>query len=156
MAKVSLKIKHFFDGVYMYLGLLLAMIGVIFLLFDIVVSGIFLFLSILVFTTVYKLSIDTKNGFYRKYIWFLGLKKGKKYPFSTINKLILRKRKYEHQLSSKMPNGIVEYEVYKAYIVFDKSNQLLIGESKNRNKIEKRVAKLRDQLSLEVQDLTAD
>ena len=66
------------------------------------------FLALLVFSTVYKLSVFKDEGYYRKYLWFMGFKKGKKVNFSSIDKLLIMKHHHEHQLSKKNPDAVVE------------------------------------------------
>ena len=153
MSKVAFKVKHYFDGVYMYLGVLFAMLGLIFMILDVVVALVFLFLTLLVFSTIYKLAIYKDEKIYHDYLWIFGLKKGKKYTFESIDKLVMTKGKYKQRFNSRGSTTVIEYDIYKAYIVFDQDKKILIGESKNAAKVEKQVAKLRDKLGLEVDDL---
>lgn len=154
MKKVTVKVKHFFDGVYMYIGLLLAMLGVIFLLFDVIVAGIFFVFSLLVFSTVYKLAVFKDQGYYRNYLWLLGIKKGDKVKFNSIDGLLIDKHKHEHHLSKRKPDAMIEYMLFRGYIIFDGNKKVLVCETKNRSKIEKRISKLRDELGVNVIDST--
>ena len=152
MDKVTVKVRHFFDGVYMYIGLLLSMLGVIFLLFNYIISLILFFGSLLVFSTVYKLAIFKEAGYYKNYLWIFGIKKGTKIEFYTLDGLMIEKHKHEHHLSKKNPDATVEYTVYSGYLVFDGEKKVSIGDSKNKAKIEKKISKLRDKLDVIVLD----
>jgi hypothetical protein len=152
MDKVVVKVRHFFDGVYMYIGLLLAMLGVIFLLFNFVVSLILFFGSLLVFSTVYKLAIFKEAGYYKNYLWLFGFKKGRKIMFKSLDGLMMEKHKHEHHLSKKNPDATIEYTVYSGYLIFDGEKKVSIGDSKNQTKIEKKISKLRDKLGISVLD----
>ena len=156
MKKTTIQIKHFFGGVYMYLGLLFAMLGVIFLIFDLRVSIALLFISILVFSTVYKLAIVKEKGYYQDYLWLLGIKIGRKRSFKSLDSLILNKFKYKQKLNSRGSSTVIEYDLYKGFIVFDGDNKVFIGESKKRSKIDKRIHELKDAYQLEVIDKSGE
>ena len=152
MNKVTIKVKHFFEGVYMYTALLMVMLGVIFLLYDLVVAFLFFFLSLLVFSTVYKLAVFKDEGFYKNYLWFMGIKKGSKVKFKSIDGLMIVQIKHAHHLSKNNPDAVLEYTLFRGYIIFDGHKKVLIGQSKNQAKIEKKISKLRDELGVNVID----
>lgn len=152
MDKVTVKVRHFFDGVYMYIGLLLAMLGVMFLLFNYIISLILFFGCLLVFSTVYKLSIFKESKYYKSYLWFLGIRKGTRIDFETMDGLVIEKKTYEHRLSKKNPDASIEYTVYSGYLIVDGEKKISIGDSKNKAKIEKKISKLRDKLGISVFD----
>lgn len=152
MNKTTIPVKHLFGGVYMYLGLLFAMIGVIFFLFEIWVSLVLIFVSILAFTTVQKLSIVKEHGYYHTYTWLLGIKIGRKIPFQSIDYLLINKNTYVQRIRVRGGGSVTEYDMYKGYIVFDHDIKVFIGESKKKSKIEKRMQLLKENYQLELID----
>lgn len=140
----------------MYAGLLCGVLGLPLLIYEPIVAAILIFLFFLVLSTVYKLDIFIEDGVYHDYLWLLGMKKGKKYEFKKIDNLILSKHTYKQRLNSRGSSTVIEYDLYKGFIVFDDDNKVLIGESKRKIKIEKRISKLKKELTVTVLDTTEE
>ncbi|MDH5366496.1 MAG: hypothetical protein OEW67_05875 [Cyclobacteriaceae bacterium] len=154
MNKISIKVKHYFNGGFVYLGLLFGIIGVIFLVFEPIFFVILIFLSVIIYSTAYKLDIYKDECIYHDYLWFLGMKRGKKYDFNTIDKLIIDRETNKQRLNSRGSSTVIEFDLYKGFVVFDEDIKVQIGESKRKRKIEKRISKLKKELDIPVMDIT--
>lgn len=154
MNKITIKVKHYLEGVYMFIGVILGMVGFMFILYNPTISVVFIFFALLSFTTVYKIAVDTQKKTYRDYLWILGLKKGNKHSFNNIDKLFFTKHQYSQKMHIKGTSSTIKYDLYSAYIQFDGDNKVLIGESKHQSKIERKLAELKKKLKVEVEDLT--
>lgn len=149
---IKFKSKHYFHGVYMFVGSLFVMISLMAILYEPIISIILLVLSIIVFTTVYKVRIDLNEKTCFDYIWFLGFKKGEKFTFDEVTRVNMYKNSVSQRLNSRGSSSTFHYTLYKGVIIFDNNRTVYVGESKDKDKMLDKLQGIAVKLHAEVKE----
>ncbi len=141
MKKVDFKTSPYFSGIFIFLGIFLLLIGLAALFIDVMDASILLFVSFMILTTHYRLSIDLDTKTFHDYTWFLGFKNGEKGKFESIEYLFLKKNRVSQKMQLKAANTTVRKEVYDGYIKFSETEKIHLFTKDNKKDI---LAKLRE------------
>lgn len=130
-------VKFYFDKEIRVLGLLIAWFSWLVGLFS---FSIWMFLlsllvGIVLFTTLYEVTLNKREGYYQRALYSLGLRFGKKRPFVKIESCLIIKGTYT-DLYMVGPFGISsDGDLYHAFLKFSHGEVLQIGSDKSRSKL---------------------
>ena len=130
---IDFKTSPFFSGRIIFVGILLAVFG-LFVAMKSMLAGLILFtISVLIFTTHYRLRIDFAKKVYFDYVWFLGLKNGDHGKFDRIEYLFIKKSRVSQKMNHIVISSTIQNEIYDGYLKFSDGEKihLLTKESKD-------------------------
>jgi hypothetical protein len=133
MAVIDFKTSPFFSGRIIFVGILLAVLG-LFVAVKSILAGILLFIvSVLIVTTHYRLRIDFAKKVYFDFVWFLGLKNGDQGKFDEIEYLFIKKSRVSQKMNHIVISSTIQNEIYDGYLKFSNGEKihLLTKESKD-------------------------
>ncbi len=130
---VDFKTSGYFSWPIIFLGILLALVGLAVLLKNTIVGLILFFVSTIIFTTHYRLRIDFDTHLYQDYLWILGLKNGNKRKFQTIEYLFIQKNKVGQTMNHMVASTTIRKEVYDGYLKFSDQDKIHVT-TKDRKK----------------------
>lgn len=133
MNMIDFKTSPFFSGRIIFVGILLAVFG-LFVAMKSMLAGLILFtISVLIFTTHYRLRIDFAKKVYFDYVWFLGLKNGDHGKFDRIEYLFIKKSRVSQKMNHIVISSTIQNEIYDGYLKFSDGEKihLLTKESKD-------------------------
>ncbi|MCK5278876.1 MAG: hypothetical protein KAK04_10060 [Cyclobacteriaceae bacterium] len=134
-------VKYYFDKEVRILGFLIALfswvIGVAFESWWIFILSVVI--GSLLFDTHYEIILNRNKKYYKRSIYLLGIRLGKRVYFQAIDNCNIVKGKYT-DLYMLGPFGIsTEGEMYHAFIKFSDGQLVQIGKSKNRVTLIKKI-----------------
>ncbi len=151
--KISIITGNYFPPAIVFLGSLMLLAG-LFLIFDYVaISLMLILLSLIIFTTRYRLDIDFNQQFYQDHLWIAGFKKGKKTKYSRIDCLFLKQNRYRQTVNSLISSMTKHGTEYRGYILIDDTDILLCTSDK-KARVMKRLENLAKQLKVPMLDYT--
>jgi hypothetical protein len=90
------------------------------------------FISLVIFTTHYRLSIDQDSKVYHDYLWILGFRSGEKGRFNTLEYIFIKKSSVSQTMRMRVASSTIQKEVFDGYLKFSDQHKihLLTLESK--------------------------
>ena len=142
--------SHYFSGSIILLGLMLP--GLLIASINILSTLPFLFISLIIFTTHHRLQVDFKNKVYRQYVWLLGLKRGEKVSFETIEYVFVKKNKVQQSMHSRVSTTTVHSEVYEGFLRFSEKDKIHLITSSKKGPLVKKLITIAGQLNVQILD----
>jgi len=147
-------VKFYFDEELRFLGLLLALFS--WLIGGLSESWILFFLSAIIgsilFSTHYEVSLNRDKKYYKRSLFILGIRFGRKVNFNFIEYCTILKGKYT-DLYMVGPFGIsTEKEMFRAFIKFSDNQLVQIGKNKNRKKLVEKINFFRFDYGIDIID----
>lgn len=124
MNKIDFKISGYFPGHIMLLGILLVFIGLPVLFVNPIIGLILWFISLIIFTTHYRLSIDQDRKVYHDYLWILGLRSGEKGKFNTLEYIFIKKSNVSQTMRMRVASSTIQKEVFDGYLKFSDQHKI--------------------------------
>src|SRR6478752_7115740 len=107
MKKVDFKTSPYFSGIFIFLGIFLALIGLPLLFTSIVGAVILLLLSLIMFRIYYWLLSDFDMKTFHDYVWFLGFRNGEKGKFERVEYVFVKKNAISQKMQLKAANSTI-------------------------------------------------
>jgi hypothetical protein len=152
MNKVDFKTSPYFSGIFIFLGIFLALIGLPLLFTSIVGAMILLLLSLIIFTTHYRLSIDFDTKTFHDYVWFLGFKNGEKGKFEQVEYVFVKKSAISQKMQLKAANSTIRKEVYDGYLKFSEEEKIHLLTKDNKQDVVKKLREISTMLNVKIID----
>lgn len=95
--------------------------------------AVFAVLAVLTITTRYAVEINTVEGWYKEYVWVLGLKRGEAVRYSAIEYLFINKGTVSQTTSSQIKSTTVTRDEYRGFIKFDGNEKIHILTNNNQD-----------------------
>lgn len=150
MSKIDFKTSGYFPGHIMLLGILLLSIGLPVMFIKPIVGLTLWFISLVIFTTHYRLSVDPDNKVYHDYLWILGFRSGEKGKFNTLEYIFIKKSNVSQTMRMRVASSTIQKEVFDGYLKFSDQHKihLLTLDSKDKliDKLEFMAASLKTRL----------
>jgi len=124
MTKIDFKTSGYFPGHIMLLGILLVFIGLPVMFVNPIIGLILWFISLIIFTTHYRLSIDQDNKVYHDYLWILGFRSGEKGKFNTLEYIFIKKSNISQTMRMRVASSTIQKEVFDGYLKFSDQHKL--------------------------------
>ncbi len=132
MNVIDFKTSAFFSGRIIFVGILLAVFALFVVLKSLLAGLIIFIISVVIFTTHYRLRIDFVKKAYFDYVWFMGLKNGDHGKFGRIDYLFIKKSRVSQKMNHIVISSTIQNEIYDGYLKFSDGEKihLLTKESK--------------------------
>src|SRR5215204_3440236 len=101
------KTSGYFSGTIIFVGILLTLTGLFVMLSYLIVGAIIIIVSVIIFTTHYRLRIDFDNKTFHDYVWLLGTKHGEKGVFDKLEYLFIKKSKVTQTMSVRVASSTI-------------------------------------------------
>lgn len=124
MSKIDFKTSGYFPGHIILLGVLLAIIGLPVMFVKPIIGMILWFISLIIFTTHYRLRIDPENKVYHDYLWILGFRIGEKGKFNTLDYLFIKKSNVSQTMRLRVASSTIQKEVFDGYLKFSDQHKI--------------------------------
>jgi hypothetical protein len=144
--KIHINLGYYFPATFIFLGVIMLIIGLFLLLVNIIIGIVLILLSLVIFTARYRLEINLTNQSYHDYLWITGFKKGKKGQFESIECLYINKNKYRQTVNSRVSSMTKYGTEYNGYIKFDIDDVHIIS-SDHKSKVVQKLKKIRNKLN---------
>lgn len=152
MKAIDFKTSGFFSWTIIFLGFVLAFLGLLFVVENPVVGVILLLISLIIFTTHYRLKIDFDNKVFHDYLWILGLKNGDKGKFETIEYLFIKKNKVSQTMSVRVASTTIVKEVYDGYLKFSEQEKIHLITKDSKKDLVDKLRKISTSLKVKIID----
>lgn len=152
MSVVDFKTSGYFSWTIIFLGFVLAFVGFLFIIENPVVGVIQLLISLIIFTTHYRLKIDFDNKVFHDYLWILGLKNGDKVKFETIEYLFIKKSKVSQTMSVRVASTTIRKEVYDGYLKFSEQEKIHLITKDSKKDLVKKLREISTSLKVKIID----
>lgn len=155
MKIIDFKVSGYFSMTFLILGGILVFFGLIALLESLWLLGLLLWLvSLLIFTTHYRLRIDVETKTFHDYLWVLGMKHGEKGKFDAVEYLFIKKAKVSQTMSVKVASTTIEKDVYDGYLKFSDGNKIHLLTKDSKVALQKRLNVIAEKLQTKITDYT--
>ncbi|SKC87252.1 hypothetical protein [Ohtaekwangia koreensis] len=152
MKVIDFKNTIYFPWTIVFLGVCL-LLASMFVIFESLIAGLaLLFISFLIFTTHYRLSIDFEAKVFFDYIWILGMKSGSKQTFETIEYLFIKKNKTVQRMNHVVGYSEVRKEKYDGYIKFSETQKIHLLAKDSKEVLLTKLRPISKQLNLKIID----
>lgn len=152
MKPIDFKTSGYFPWPVIFLGFILAFIGLGLLPTSIIIGIILLLVSVVIFTTHYRFSIDLDNKLYHDYLWFLGFKFGDKRKFETIAYIFIKKNTVSQKMYGRVASSTISTEVSDAYLKFSETDKIHLFTRSNKKALIQKIKPLASNLNLDILD----
>ena len=152
MRTTDFKTSGYFPWTVIFLGLLLAFVGLLLLTKTIIVGLITLVVSLLILTTHYRLTIDFDNKLYHDYLWILGIKHGDKGKFETIEYLFIKRSAVTQKMNLRVASSSIRKEVFDAYLKFSENDKIHLMTKDNKKYLIQKIKTMASKLQLDIVD----
>lgn len=152
MKKVDFKTSPYFSGIFIFLGIFLALIGIPLLFKSTIGAIILLLISLIIFTTHYRLSIDFETKTFHDYVWFLGFKNGEKGKFDQVEYVFVKKNAVSQKMQLKAANSTLRKEVFDGYLKFSEEEKIHLLTKDNKQDVVKKLQEIAALLKIKIID----
>lgn len=152
MKIVDFRLGRYFSNQWLFVGLLLLVAGGILILKTLVGGAILVLISVLIFTTHYRLSIRFNEKSYYDYVWVLGLKFGDKENFEKIEYIFIKKSKISQTMNTRVSSSTIHKEVYDGYLKFSEENKIHLLTKGSKNLLIKNLVEFSTKLNTKIFD----
>lgn len=89
-----------------------------------IIGMILWFISLIIFTTHYRLRIDPENKVYHDYLWILGFRSGEKGKFITLEYLFIKKNTVSQTMRLRVASSTIQKDVFDGYLKFSDQHKI--------------------------------
>jgi hypothetical protein len=148
-SRIDVFVNHCFPFHFIAVGVVFIVVGFIILMMHPLASVLLFIIGIALTSTHYRLVVDPGQKIYKEYLWIMGFKKGEDVSFQKIEFIYLNK------LNIKSGYGYVSRinvndTIYKGFIKLSDAEPVFIGESKNEQKLIKKVERISRDINIEL------
>lgn len=152
MREIDFKTLPYFSGTMTFLGVLLLFSGLWMMSVSILVALALVLLSVIIFTTHYRVSIDLEHKTFCDYLWILGFRRGERGRFDNLEYLFIKKNKVSQTMRLKVASTTIRKEVYDGYLKFSDTNKIHLLTMDDKAKLINRLKVIAQQLDSRVID----
>lgn len=149
---IDFKTENYFSGTIQFVGIILVMIAVTLIPNILISTVVLLSLSLLLFTSHYRLAVSLADQSYFHYLWILGMKNGDRGKFEKIDCLFIRKAKVSQNMNLRVASSTLRKRVYEGYIRFSEDNKVHLMTRDNKDTLITRLRPIAKQLNVGIID----
>jgi hypothetical protein len=154
MEIMDYRLARYFSNQWIFVGFLLLAGGAV-LIFKTLVGGVILVLiSVVIFTTHYRLAIDLNKKSYHDYVWLLGLKFGDSGTFEKIEYIFVKKSKFSQTMNTRVSSTTIKKEVYDGYLKFSEENKIHLLTEGSKKQLVKKLSNIATKCGVKIFDYT--
>lgn len=140
----------------MLLGILLVIIGLPVLFVNPIVGLILWSVSLIIFTTHYRVRIDHDNKVYHDYLWILGYRNGEKGRFNMIEYIFIKKSGISQTMRLRVASSTIQKEVFDGYLKFSDQHKIHLLTLDNKENLIKKLEYIASSLKTRLIDYSED
>lgn len=138
MKPLDFKTSGYFPGTFIFTAVILCMVAVPVIFMNIIAGLIMLLVSVIIFTTHYRFSLDLEHKVFHDHVWILGFRSGEKKKFERIEYLFIKTNTVSQTMNLKAASTTIRKEVYDGYIKFSENEKVhLITKDSKKDLITK-------------------
>jgi hypothetical protein len=148
---IRIKTQDFSNPYFRIIGVVFFGLGIFLVFINWIVAPVFLLLGILFTITHYWIEINLNKQILHDYLWILGFRKGERLETSEIDYLYLTKSKFSREYGF-FPRAYEYGYLFNGYIKLKNDDKLMVGYSKRKDAILKKLKRISSVLHLEIKD----
>lgn len=152
MKPLDFKTSGYFPGTFIFTAVILCLVGVPVIFTNVILGLIMLLVSVIIFTTHYRFTVDLEQKVFRDYVWILGFRSGEKKKFERIEYLFIKTNKVSQTMSLKAASTTIRKDVYDGYIRFSENEKVHLITKDNKKDLIARLRPISEALHLKVID----
>ena len=152
MRVIDFKTSGYFSGTIMFFGIFLLFIGLLVMATHGPVGLIMPLISIIIFSTHYRLKVDLDNKVFHDYLWILGIKHGEKGKFDQVEYLFIKRSKVSQTMRLKAASTTIRKEVYDGYLKFSETNKIHLLTEDDKTELIRKLKVMSEKLSSKIVD----
>ena len=152
MRIVDFRTSGYFSGAMIFLGVVLIFAGLLLLAANELVGLILLVLSVPILTTHYRLRIDFDNKSFHDYIWILGIKRGEKGKFETVEYLFIKTSKVSQTMYLESLSTTIRKDVFDGYLKFSADNKIHLMTLDSKDELIRKLRVIAEKLKARIID----
>ena len=117
--------------------------------------GIGFLISIICFTTFYKVEINTSEKWFKEYTWLLGFKFGERVSYKTLDYLFINVGRVTETTGSRIQSATVTRDEYRGFIKFDGQEKIHILTNDDYQKLAKKMTEVAKNFSTHLIDYSS-
>lgn len=152
MKPLDFKTSGYFPGTFIFTAVILCMVAVPVIFMNVVGGLIMLLVSVIIFTTHYRFSIDPEQKVYRDYLWILGFRNGEKRRFERIEYLFIKTNNVSQTMNMKVASSTIRKEVYDGYLKFSENEKVHLITKDSKKDLVARLRPISEALNIKIID----
>lgn len=152
MKPLDFKTSGYFPGTFIFTAVILCMVAVPVIFMNVVAGLIMLLVSVIIFTTHYRFSIDPEQKVYRDYLWILGFRNGEKRRFERIEYLFIKTNNVSQTMNMKVASSTIRKEVYDGYLKFSENEKVHLITKDSKKDLVARLRPISEALNIKIID----
>lgn len=146
---IRFKTAYYFPKTVRAIGAIFGLFGLAMVLTSPVLGLLFMFITLVIFTTHYGFEISVQPNSVREYIFVLGFKEGKRSPFNSIEFIFVQPGKLRYLTYSLMEK---ENDCVEAYLKFEGRNEMMMLAMAKKENLITAVKNIAARLKVEIRD----
>lgn len=157
MEKVDFRTTSYFSLPFQLVAAALDLFGLIALLEGVWWVAVVLWVvSLLIFTTHYRVSLNFTTKTFHDYVWVLGLRVGEKGSFDAVDYVFLKRAKVSQTVHARVASTTIKKEVYDAYLKFSNGETIHLLTKDSRKAVLHKLQVIAEKFQTKVVDYTQD
>jgi hypothetical protein len=152
MKTSDFRTSAYFSSGVIFFGVILAFIGLWVIINQIIVGTIILGISVIIFSTHYRLNIDFAQKTFHDYVWILGIKHGEKGKFENLEYIFINKSKVSQTMSLKAVSTTLRKDVFDGYLKFSDGSKIHLMTMDDKADVIQKLKTISHKLNLKVID----
>lgn len=152
MRVIDMKTSGYFSGPIIFSGILLLFTGLLVIATHGPVGLIMLLISIIIFSTHYRLKVDFDNKVFHDYLWILGIKHGEKGRFDNVEYLFIKRSKVSQTMRLRAVSTTIRKDVYDGYLKFSETNKIHLLTEDDKSELIRKLKIMSEQLNSKIVD----
>ena len=152
MRVIDFKTSGYFSGTMIFIAILLFFIGLLVVATHGLVGLLIPLISIIIFSTHYRLKIDFDNKVFHDYLWILGIKHGEKGQFDNIEYLFIKRSKVSQTMQLKAASTTIHRDVYDGYLRFSETNKIHLMTEDDKSELIRKLKVISEKLNSKIFD----
>ena len=148
---VRFKTAYYFPKPVRAIGSVFGIFGLAMIFTSPVLGGLFLFITVVIFTTHYGFEITLKPNGVREYIFLLGFREGKGSPFNAIDFIFIQPGRMRY-LTYTLGEHVSD--CFEAYLKFEGRNEIMMLTHIRRDSLLQQARQVATRLQVPIRDYT--
>ena len=153
---IDFKTSNYFSGLIIFLGIILVPVGLLLMIKSIVLGTTILLVSMWIFTTHYRLSVDFDKREFHDYLWIFGFKRGEKIKFEKAEYIFIKKSKVSQKMNSRATTITIRKEVYNGFLKFSEQVKIHLMTEDKKETLKRKLDVIAGKLKVKIVDYSEE
>jgi hypothetical protein len=149
---IYFKTAYYFPKTVRAIGAVFGLFGLAMLLSSPVLGALFMFITLVIFTTHYGFEIEMQPNAVREYIGILGFRNGKRNAFKDVEFIFIQSGKLRYLTYALREK---EVEGFEAYLKFEGRNEMLMLALEKKDRLVATMKGIASRLHIPIRDYTS-